>query len=98
MKIQGLREKRPYGNRDLFLDDVFVLSLIAFHNPTLGSLRILEDFSQSIQALREQLVRKQVLRDNRDGLAVILKRVLAVDGTWMTAMADVLWARKQAAK
>jgi hypothetical protein len=123
-EIQGLRDKQPHGNRDLFLDDVFVLSLLAFHNPTLRSLRILEDFSQStqaqrqltvdriprstlsdfhkladperlqpiIQALREQLVRKQVLRDNRDGLAVMLKRVLAVDGTWMTAMTDVLWA------
>lgn len=123
-QIQNLRDKQPHGNRDLFLDDVFVLSLLAFHNPALRSLRILEDFSQSTQAqrqltvdriprstlsdfhkladperlrplvdaLREQLVRKQVLRDNRDPLATLLQRVLAVDGTWMTAMTDVLWA------
>jgi hypothetical protein len=55
-EVQGLRDRNPHGNRDLFLDDVFVLSLLAFHNPTLRSLRILEDISQSTQAQRQLTV------------------------------------------
>ena len=48
--VRALREENPHGNRQLFLDDVFILSLLAFHNPTLRSLRTLEDFSQTRQA------------------------------------------------
>jgi Transposase DDE domain len=48
--IQGLREDDPHGNRELFLDDVFVAYLLAFFNPALRTLRTLEDFSQTRQA------------------------------------------------
>ena len=46
----GLREKRPHGNQRLFLDDIFVAELLAFFNPSIRSLRTLEDFSQTRQA------------------------------------------------
>jgi hypothetical protein len=50
--IRGLREPDPHGNRTLFLDDVFIAYLLAFFNPSLRSLRTLEDFSQTRQARR----------------------------------------------
>ena len=48
--IDGLRQEAPHGNRQLFLDDVLVAYLLAFFNPTLRSLRAIEDFSQTRQA------------------------------------------------
>src|SRR6266581_8442183 len=57
---QHLRKLRrqDHANRKLFLDDVFVAYLLAFFNPTLRSLRTLEDFSQTRQAQRHLSVRK----------------------------------------
>src|ERR1035437_3911749 len=48
--IHDLRDADPHGNRALFLDDVFIASLLAFYNPSLRSLRTIEDFSQTRQA------------------------------------------------
>src|SRR5260370_20574030 len=48
--IQNLRDSDPHGNRALFLDDVFIASLLAFYNPALRSLRTIEDFSQTRHA------------------------------------------------
>jgi hypothetical protein len=48
--VGGLVDERAHGNRALFLDDVFVAYLLAFFNPSLRSLRTLEDFSQTRQA------------------------------------------------
>lgn len=122
--VQALRDETPHGNRQLFLDDVFILSLLAFHNPTLRSLRTREDFSQTRQAqkhlslrkvcrstladflalsdptrlqplldhLRGELARKQVLRSDTTDLHTLLKRTIAVDGTFLPALADVAWA------
>lgn len=45
-----LRGDRPHGNQTLFLDDVFIAQLLAFFNPTLRSLRTIEDFSRTRQA------------------------------------------------
>jgi hypothetical protein len=50
--VEGLRDRDAHGNRALFLDDVFVAYLLAFFNPSLRSLRTLEDFSQTRQARR----------------------------------------------
>ena len=47
--IQQLRESNPHGNRDLFLDDVFIAYLLAFFNPAIRTLRTIEDFSQTRQ-------------------------------------------------
>ncbi len=56
--IDQLREQDPHGNRDLFLDDVFVAYLLAFFNPTLRTLRTIEDFSQTRQAQKHLSIPK----------------------------------------
>jgi transposase len=58
-KLLGeLREQNPHGNRSLFLDDIFVASLLAFFNPTLRTLRTIEDFSQTRQAQKHLSIPK----------------------------------------
>jgi hypothetical protein len=56
--VNQLREHNPHGNRDLFLDDVFVAYLLAFFNPALRTLRTLEDFSQTRQAQKHLTINK----------------------------------------
>jgi hypothetical protein len=56
--IDQLREQDPHGNRDLFLDDVFVAYLLAFFNPALRTLRTIEDFSQTRQAQKHLSIPK----------------------------------------
>lgn len=122
--LEGLREENAHGNQKLFLDDVFVVYLLAFFTPSVRSLRCIEDFSQTRQArkhlsvtsipkstlsdfnrlsdperlapilnaLRSQLSRKQALQTNSDDLTTLLRQTVAVDGTWLPAMADVAWA------
>lgn len=122
--VQALREEdNAHGNRELFLDDVFLAYLLAFFNPSLRSLRTIEDFSQTRQAqrhlraprickstlsdfnkladptrlepilaaLRGALSRKNALQGRSD-LQGLVKQVLAVDGTFFAAAADVAWA------
>lgn len=48
--VAGLRTEPRHGNQSLFLDDVFLAYLLAFFNPTLRTLRVIEDFSQTKQA------------------------------------------------
>jgi hypothetical protein len=123
-QLEALRGESAHGNRELFLDDVFVSYLLAFFNPTIRSLRTLEDFSQTrqvqkhlsiarlcrstlsdfnrladpsrlqpiLQALREQLGRKTPHVGQRDQLSRLLHRTIAVDGTFLSAVADVAWA------
>lgn len=50
--LDQLREQDSHGNQRLFLDDVFVVHLLAFFNPSIRSLRTIEDFSKSAQARR----------------------------------------------
>lgn len=56
--VRALRDSTAHGNRQLFLDDVVVAHLLAFFNPTLRSLRTIEDFSQTRQAQRHLSVRR----------------------------------------
>lgn len=123
--VEGLRDDTAHGNRKLHLDDVFVAYLLAFYNPTLRTLRTIEDFSQTKQAqkslsvprlckstlsdfnaacdperlqpilaaLRERIERSSGKRLPKD-LAGVVKRVVAVDGTFLPALADVAWAVK----
>jgi len=49
-QLDGLRGEGEHGNRKLFLDDVFVVYLLAFFNPAVRSLRTIEDLSQTRQA------------------------------------------------
>jgi hypothetical protein len=55
---QSLRDADAHGNRRLFLDDVVIAHLLAFFNPTLRSLRTIEDFSQTRQAQRHLSLRR----------------------------------------
>lgn len=50
--LRKLRPQDAHGNRILFLDDVLVCYLLAFFNPSIRSLRAVEDFSQTRQAQR----------------------------------------------
>jgi hypothetical protein len=56
--VRALRRDGAHGNRRLFLDDVVIAQLLAFFNPTLRSLRTIEDFSQTRQAQRHLSVRR----------------------------------------
>lgn len=123
-EVERLREDAPHGNRRLFLDDVFVAYLLAFYNPTVRSLRTIEDFSQTrqaqkclsiprlckstlsdfnaladpqrlepiLQALRQQLNRRALDQPVPPELHGVLKQVVASDGTFLPALADVAWA------
>src|SRR5688572_29287419 len=58
-QLQELRaQEAAHGNRALFLDDVFVAYLLAFFNPTIRSLRTIEDFSQTRQAQKHLSITK----------------------------------------
>lgn len=124
-QLERLRDEDPHGNQKLFLDDVFVAYLLAFFNPTIRSLRTIEDLSQTQQAqklldvakiskstlsdfnrlvdpdrlvpiietLRTQLSRKQARPCQAEyDLNEMLKHTVAVDGTFLHAVADVAWA------
>ena len=56
--IDQLHDQNAHGNRELFLDDVFVTYLLAFFNPALRTLRTLEDFSQTRQAQKHLSIEK----------------------------------------
>lgn len=122
--VDELRESDPHGNRTLFLDDVFVTYLLAFFNPTLRTLRTIEDFSQSIQAqrhlsttricrstlsdfnrlvdperltpileaLRSHVATERSSVSNSGQLAELLAQTVAVDGTFLPALAETAWA------
>ena len=123
--LKQLRGETAHGNRQLFLDDVFVVYLLAFFNPMVRSLRTVEDLSQTrqaqkhlsvdrickstlsdfnqfvdpqrivpiIHALRSQLNKKQACGfDDKSDLNKLLRQTVAVDGTFLHALADVTWA------
>jgi Transposase DDE domain len=56
--VDGLRAHDRHGNRALFLDDVFIAYLLAFFNPSIRTLRTLEDFSQTQQAQKHLTIAK----------------------------------------
>ena len=57
-QLNQLRHEPAHGNRTLHLDDVFVTHLLAFFNPTVRSLRTIEDFSQTRQVQKHVSLRK----------------------------------------
>jgi hypothetical protein len=123
-QVEALRRADTHGNRQLFLDDVFIAYLLAFFNPSIRSLRTIEDFSQTEQArphlsiakicratlsdfqrladpqrlapivaaLKAELVNKSTHGRLPKGLADLHRQVLAVDGTFLPAAAEVAWA------
>ena len=58
-ELEPLRQQTAvHGNVSLFLDDVFLMYLLAFFNPTIRSLRTIEDLSQTPQVQAHLNVRK----------------------------------------
>ena len=51
--LARLRAAHAHPNRDLFFDSVAIAYLLAFFSPAIGSLRTLDDFSQT-PAMQEQ--------------------------------------------
>lgn len=123
--MEGLRTSPSHGNRDLFLDDVFVAYLLAFFNPSIRSLRTIEDFSQTRQAQEHlsiakickstlsdfnklvdptqlepilAVIKAELTKRSADGrihasdLNSLVQQIIAVDGTFLHAAADVAWA------
>ena len=123
--LAGLRGDPRHGNQQLFLDDVFIAYLLAFFNPSIRSLRTIEDFSQTQQAQKHlsttkickstlsdfnKLVdparlgpllvalRAELTKRSADGrlhapdLNSLVQQIIAVDGTFLHAAADVAWA------
>jgi hypothetical protein len=122
--LHALRPPDAHGNRILHADDVLVCSLLAFFNPSIRSLRTVEDFSATQQAQRYlsidripkstlsdfqrvadstawepiiALLKAEVERQSRPQtrLPDLLKRVMAVDGSFFSVAADVAWAFKR---
>lgn len=123
-ELTKLRDAESHGNQRLFLDDVFIVYLLAFFNPTVRSLRTIEDFTQSrqiqkhisirkickstlsdfnqlveparltpiISALRTQLNETQGKVAQPTELQALLNNAIAVDGTFVPAVAEVSWA------
>lgn len=118
------RERRDaHGNRRLFLSDLFVAQLLAFHHPTVRSLRTLDALSgtrtaqQMLQVQRlprstvsdanqvvDPTLRQPLLNDltrRVDGrqlpeeLDVLLKRLVAVDGTFLRIVGELVWTLRQ---
>lgn len=123
--LTALRGDPRHGNQHLFLDDVFVAYLLAFFNPTIRTLRTIEDFSQTQQAQKHlsttkickstlsdfnklvdpsrlepilAVLRAELAKRSADGrihapdLNSLVQQVIAVDGTFLHAAADVAWA------
>lgn len=121
--LESLPDPNAHGNRTVFLDNVFVASLLAFYNPTLRSLRTIEDFSQSKQAQKHLTIpklckstlsdfnkiadttrlepildhlRSEVFKPAQGKLPAPLadlhRQILATDGTFLHAAAEVVWA------
>lgn len=123
--LTGLRSDPRHGNQHLFLDDVFIAYLLAFFNPTIRTLRTIEDFSQTQQAQKHlsttkickstlsdfnklvdpsrlepilAVLRAELTKRSADGrihapdLNSLVQQIIAVDGTFLHAAADVAWA------
>jgi hypothetical protein len=122
--VSQLRQSDPHGNRKLFYDDVVIMHLLAFFNPTLKSLRTIEDFSQTrlarkhltprklcrstlsdfhrlcepsrlepiVEQLRSALRRRRGNNATPVDLPEEVRQLVAVDGSFFGAAADVAWA------
>ena len=124
--VKDLRRREredAHGNRQLFLSDLFIAQLLAFHHPTVRSLRTLDALSSTSTAQAvlevERLPRSTVSDANKvvdptllqpllDDLAhrvhpgrlpheldLLLKRLVAVDGTFLRIVGDLIWTLRQ---
>lgn len=124
--VRQLRDREredAHGNRRLFLSDLFVAQLLAFHHPTVRSLRTLDALSNTPTAQQilhvDRLPRSTVSDANKvvdpsllqpllddlakrvDGrrlpheLELLIKRLIAVDGTFLRIVAELTWTLRQ---
>jgi len=112
-----------HGNRQLFLSDLFVAQLLAFHLPTVRSLRMLDALSvtpvaqqvlqsgrlprstvsdankvvdpELLQPLLADLVQRVDGRKLPQELDLLVKRLVAVDGTFLRVVTELLWTLRQ---
>ena len=122
-QLRSREQVEAHGNRQLFLSDLFVAQLLAFHHPTVRSLRLLDALSETDvaqQMLRvDRLPRSTVSDANKlvdphllepllddltrrvpgstlpGELELLVKRLVAVDGTFLRIVADLLWTLQQ---
>lgn len=122
-KLRQTERRDAHGNRKLFLSDLFIAQLLAFHFPTVRSLRMLDALSQTrtaqqllqverlprstvsdanrlveprlLEPLLADLARRVPPRELPEELDVLLKRLVAVDGTFLRVVGDLLWALRQ---
>lgn len=71
-----LRQAYGHGNRKLFYDEMVTAYLLAFFNPTLRSLRAIEDMSQAPQARQHLRLRKLCRSTMSDANALMEARLL----------------------
>lgn len=55
--LRHLRKAYRHGNRTLFYDELVTAYLLAFFNPTLSSLRTIDDFTRDAQRHPRRLCR-----------------------------------------
>jgi hypothetical protein len=124
--VQQLRQRErdaAHGNRRLFLSDLFVAQLLAFHQPTVRSLRTLDALSSTptaqqllqvprlprstvsdtnalvdptlLQPLLNDLARRVDGRHLPHELDLLVKRLVAVDGTFLRIVGELTWTLRQ---
>ena len=124
--VQQLRQQErgaAHGNRRLFLSDLFVAQLLAFHHPTVRSLRTLDTLSSTptaqqllqvprlprstvsdtnalvdptrLQPLLNDLARRVDGRHLPHELDLLVKRLVAVDGTFLRIVGELAWTLRQ---
>jgi hypothetical protein len=101
--LAQLRDAYDHGNRRLFYDELVTAYLLAFFNPTLRSLRAIDDAAALFDArllvpIARQLRARIPDLKRRDGqLAQLLDHVQLVDGSFFNSAADVAWALRDRA-
>jgi len=121
--LRAREREDAHGNRRLFLSDLFVAQLLAFHHPTVRSLRTLDALSSTSTAQQvlevERLPRSTVSDANKvvdptllqpllddlakrvqpgrlpEALNPLLERLVAVDGTFLRIVGDLVWTLRQ---
>jgi len=122
-QLRSREREDAHGNRRLFLSDLFVAQLLAFHHPTVRSLRTLDALSSTstaqqvlhverlprstvsdankivdpslLQPLLDDLARRVDGRQLPHELELLVKRLVAVDGTFLRIVAQLTWTLHQ---
>lgn len=122
-QLRAREHADAHGNRKLFLADLFVAQLLAFHHPIVRSLRTLDALSATptaqkmlqverlprstvsdahklvdpslLQPLLDDLAQRVAGRDLPQELDLLLKRLVAVDGTFLRILGALAWTLRQ---